>query len=57
MWDGFMTSCASFLSSAVEPVASPEELQENLQEEHLLPGLFYQDLGVKHPGGRQRCGW
>lgn len=39
-----MTPCASFLSSAVEPVDSPEELQENMQEEQLLPASFTRTL-------------
>lgn len=33
----------------MEPVDSPEELQEPTQEEQ----LFYQDRDVKHPGGWQ----
>lgn len=41
---GFMTLCASFLSSAVEPVDSPEELQETMQEEQLLLASFNRTL-------------
>lgn len=37
------------MSSAVEPVDSPEELQETTQEELLLLAS-YQDLDVKHLG-------
>lgn len=42
--------CASFLSSAVEPIDYPEELQETTQEEQLLLASFTRTLMLS---GRQ----